>query len=201
MRSAATFAFASLLVLATPALAQKDAPDAAKQHADKVAEQVAANWASAPIEEVTQSSKGTARVDGKAIPYTQTAGTLTINKQGLTISGMTASNKPYDGTNTATIDNTNDALVTVVAGDHVTLNTSASATFSQANAGNNLTVTGSGFTISGAEANDYSLSQPTALANITALAISITATNQSKTYGFGGTSAVMLASAVGWLKL
>ncbi|KAK0359252.1 hypothetical protein LTR94_032056, partial [Friedmanniomyces endolithicus] len=89
MRSAATFAFASLLVLATPALAQKDAPDAAKQHADKVAEQVAANWASAPIEEVTQSSKGTARVDGKAIPYTQTAGTLTIrDEKGKPVASM-----------------------------------------------------------------------------------------------------------------
>ena len=89
MRSAATFAFASLLVLATPALAQKDAPDAAKQHADKVAEQVAANWASAPIEEVTQSSKGTACVDGKAIPYTQTAGTLTIrDEKGKPVASM-----------------------------------------------------------------------------------------------------------------
>lgn len=89
MRSAATFAFASLLVLATPALAQKDAPDAAKQHADKVAGEVAANWASAPIEEVTQSSKGTARVDGKAIPYTQTAGTLTIrDEKGKPVASM-----------------------------------------------------------------------------------------------------------------
>lgn len=71
--------FCSVLALAaSPALAQKDAPDAAKQHADKVAEEVAANWASAPVEEVTQSSKGTARVDGRSIPYTQTAGTLTI---------------------------------------------------------------------------------------------------------------------------
>lgn len=89
MRSAATFAFASLIALATPAFAQKDAPDAAKQHADKIAEEVAANWASAPVEEVTQSSKGTARVDGKAIPYTQTAGTLTIrDEKGKPVASM-----------------------------------------------------------------------------------------------------------------
>ncbi|MPS70526.1 MAG: peptidase S10 [Novosphingobium sp.] len=75
----ATLAFASLIALAQPALAQKsDAPDAAKQHAEKTAEAVAANWASAPVEEVTKTSKGTARVDGKAIAYTATAGTLTI---------------------------------------------------------------------------------------------------------------------------
>lgn len=89
MRSAATFALASLIALSAPALAQKDAPDAAKQHGDKVAEQIAANWASAPVEEVTQSSKGTARVDGKAIPYTQTAGTLTIrDEKGKPVASM-----------------------------------------------------------------------------------------------------------------
>ncbi|KQN04431.1 peptidase S10 [Sphingobium sp. Leaf26] len=89
MRPAAILSFASLIALASPALAQKDGPDAAKQHADKVAEAVAASWASAPVEEVTQSSKGTARVDGKSIPYTQTAGTLTIrDAQGKPVASM-----------------------------------------------------------------------------------------------------------------
>ncbi len=82
MRPSSRLALLPLIALAgalsAPALAQKDAPDAAKQHAEQVAEAVAANWASAPVEEVTKSSKGTARVDGKAIAYTQTAGTLTI---------------------------------------------------------------------------------------------------------------------------
>ena len=79
----------SLIALASPAIAQKDAPDAAKQHAEKIAEDVAANWASAPVEEVTQSSKGTARVDGKSIPYTQTAGTLTIrDEKGKPVASM-----------------------------------------------------------------------------------------------------------------
>jgi carboxypeptidase C (cathepsin A) len=79
MRLPASLAFASLLVLSQPAFAQKgDAPDAARQHAEKTAEAVAANWASAPVEEVTKTSKGTAKVDGKSIAYTATAGTLTI---------------------------------------------------------------------------------------------------------------------------
>ena len=78
MRLPISLTLVSLAALASPALAQKDAPDAQKQHAEKVAEAVAANWASAPVEEVTQSGKGTARVDGKSIAYTQTAGTLTI---------------------------------------------------------------------------------------------------------------------------
>ena len=78
MRLSATLTLASLIALAAPALAQKDAPDAAKAHAEKVADDVAKNWASAPVDEVAKSSKGVARVDGKAIAYTQTAGTLTI---------------------------------------------------------------------------------------------------------------------------
>lgn len=79
MRLPASLAFASLLVLSQPAFAQKgDAPGAARQHAEKTAEAVAANWASAPVEEVTKTSTGTAKVDGKSIAYTATAGTLTI---------------------------------------------------------------------------------------------------------------------------
>ena len=83
MRLPISLTLVSLAALASPALAQKDAPDAQKQHAEKVAEAVAANWASAPVEEVTQSGKGTARVDGKSIAYTQTAGTLTIRDEQL----------------------------------------------------------------------------------------------------------------------
>jgi carboxypeptidase C (cathepsin A) len=81
MRLTATLGFASLLALSLshPALAQKDgAPDAAKQHAEQTADEIAKNWASAPVEEVTKTSKGTASVDGKSIAYTATAGTLTI---------------------------------------------------------------------------------------------------------------------------
>ena len=89
MRLPISLTLVSLAALASPALAQKDAPDAQKQHAEKVAEAVAANWASAPVEEVTQSGKGTARVDGKSIAYTQTAGTLTIrDEQGKPMGSM-----------------------------------------------------------------------------------------------------------------
>ena len=51
MRLPISLTLVSLAALASPALAQKDAPDAQKQHAEKVAEAVAANWASAPVEE------------------------------------------------------------------------------------------------------------------------------------------------------
>lgn len=89
MRLPISLTLASLIALSVPAWAQKDAPDAAKAHDEKVADAVAANWASAPVEETMVSSKGTARVDGVSIPYTQTAGTLTIrDEQGKPVASM-----------------------------------------------------------------------------------------------------------------
>ncbi len=112
-----------------------------------------------------------------------TTAVLRIAPQPLTISGMRANDKPYDGTTTATIDNSGDAPVGVIAGDVVNLNTSTTASFSQANAGNFLTVTGSLFSISDADADNYSLSQPTAIASIEPALLTITASNQGLTYG------------------
>lgn len=79
MKSLATFAAISALALASPALAQRsDAPDAGKSHEKAVAEDIARNWASAPVEEVEKAVKGSVTIDGKAIAYTATAGTLTL---------------------------------------------------------------------------------------------------------------------------
>lgn len=81
MKLPATLAVVSLLVLSQPALAQKpddDAATAAKEHAKQTAKTVADNWASAPVEEVSKSTKGSVTVDGRSIAYTATAGTLTI---------------------------------------------------------------------------------------------------------------------------
>ena len=51
----------------------------------------------------------------------------------------------------------------------------------------------SGFSISGADAADYTLTQPTSSPNveITPALLTITANNQTPTYGFGGTSAAL----------
>ena len=109
--------------------------------------------------------------------------TGTITGVALTITGLTATNKVYDGTNTATLAGT-ATLSGVATGDtaNVTLVTSgATATFSQSNVGNGLGVTVLGFTLNGASAANYSLSQPTGLsANITAKTLTITANNVSK---------------------
>ena len=79
MKAISMLAAIPLVALAQPALAQKgDAPNAAKMHDEKVAEQIADSWASAPVEEVTKTTKGSVSVDGRSIAYTATAGTLTL---------------------------------------------------------------------------------------------------------------------------
>src|SRR5437867_6747737 len=101
-----------------------------------------------------------------------------ITAKGLTVSGITANNKVYDGTTTATLNVASAALVGVASGDSVTLNTgSATGVFANANAGTAKSVTVSGLTISGADAGNYTLTQPATTADITAATLtpSITA--------------------------
>mgnify|MGYP004461076051 FL=1 len=93
--------------------------------------------------------------------YTGTASkTFQITPKTLTVSGVAASNKVYDGTTTATIT---ASLQGVAGGDSVQLTTPA-ANFDTKDAGTGKAVTiaaGSSFTISGADAGNYTLTQPT----------------------------------------
>ncbi|MFT3893179.1 MAG: sortase [Anaerolineales bacterium] len=109
---------------------------------------------------------------------TYTNGVLTVN--GLTVTpSITANDKVYDGTNAATFT---CALTGVVPGDLVTC--SGTATFANKNVGNNKTVTATGLTLGGANSGNYTLSTTTATdtANITALAITVTAVTDTKVY-------------------
>lgn len=93
--------------------------------------------------------------------YTGTASkTFRITPKALTVSGVAASNKIYDGTTTATITAT---LQGVADGDSVQL-TPPAADFDTKDAGTGKAVTiaaGGSFTISGADAANYTLTQPT----------------------------------------
>ena len=94
--------------------------------------------------------------------------TANITPAPLTVSGVTASNKVYDGTTTATLNLASAKLVGVVAGDAVTLNTSkATGAFASSAVGTGISVAIAGLTLSGAQAGDYTLTQPTTTANIT----------------------------------
>ncbi|MDD5681585.1 MAG: YDG domain-containing protein, partial [Candidatus Omnitrophica bacterium] len=91
-----------------------------------------------------------------------------ITAKDMTVTGITANNKVYDGTTTATINTGSAAIVGKVSGDSVTLNTaSASGAFIDPNVGTGKTVIISGLVIEGADAGNYSLIQPTTTADIT----------------------------------
>src|SRR5207245_7515450 len=68
--------------------------------------------------------------------------------------------------------------------DRVTLKTGrAAATLSNKNVGTGKTVTVSGLTISGADAGNYSLTQPTTTADITKAALTVTADDKTRAAG------------------
>ena len=93
--------------------------------------------------------------------------TANITAKELTITSVTASSKIYDGTTSATISGT-AVLNGLITGDDVTLGAGVVVgQFADANAGSGKTVTVSGYTISGADANNYAVSQPILTADIT----------------------------------
>jgi hypothetical protein len=90
----------------------------------------------------------------------------TITKKGLTVSGITASDKVFDGNSTASLNLGGAALVGVISPDAVALSTGAAAgTFANPGVGT-WTVTISGLTLSGGASGNYSLTQPTTTASI-----------------------------------
>ena len=95
-------------------------------------------------------------VDNYNINYVN--GTMTVtDKIGLTIDGLTAQNKEYDGNNEAEIDNFG-TLVGVEVGDDVTLVTDvAVATFADVNVNDDIIVSVVGITLGGADADKYVL--------------------------------------------
>lgn len=95
-------------------------------------------------------------------PAANVTQTLTINPKALTVAGAAGDDKEYDGTVAATISGTLNGLV----GSDTVLFT-GTGTFADANVGTNKPVTSTS-TISGPQANRYTLTQPTGLtANIT----------------------------------
>jgi hypothetical protein len=127
-------------------------------------------------------------------PLTQNV-VISVTPIPVTIAGVGAANKVYDGTTAATITGTHsidgnidDTNLTVVSGD---------AAFAYKTAGNGTPVTFSGFSLSGTAAGNYILlAQPANVtANITQKPVTVTGFNITKTYdgtntvgGFGSLS-------------
>ena len=83
---------------------------------------------------------------------------------------MSAANKVYDATTAATLSGT--AGVTALGNDVVTVNGTGSGAFTDKNVGIGKAVTVSGYTLSGGDAANYSVVQPSGVtANITAASL------------------------------
>ncbi len=122
---------------------------------------------------------------------TALTGPGTITKAPLTITGVTATNKVYDGTRADTLAVAGAALVGIKGSDALTLGAGgATGLFATANAANNVTVVASGFTFSGAPSANYTLTQPGPLAaNITAKPITLLSVTKTYDGGTSGTAA------------
>jgi hypothetical protein len=119
---------------------------------------------------ITASQAG----NGTYNPATDVNQTLIINQLGITITGVTAANKPYDGNNSATL--TGGSLVGVLAGDLADVSfTAGTGTFASVNVGTGITVATTGYVLTGSASANYSLTaQPTTTADITQASQTIT---------------------------
>jgi YVTN family beta-propeller protein len=129
-----------------------------------------------------------------SVNYTPSAGTIAhaVNRTNLTVIGITANNKVYDRSKSATLNMASAALVGVAGGDTVTLNTTgATAEFADKTVGNGKNVSVSGLTLEGANAANYVLTPPVFTGNITPKTLAVggvTAANKS----YDGNSAATL---------
>ena len=106
-----------------------------------------------------------------------------IAQAPVTVSGVNAANKVYDGTTSATIAGT--AIVSGVLGNDDVGVEYGTAVFADANVGEGIAVAFSGFTLTGADKGNYYLSnQPASVAaNITKAPLTITAKDKAIVYG------------------
>ena len=101
----------------------------------------------------------------------------------LTITGIYGLNKVYNGTTAANAYGFS-TLTGVLPGDDVTIVSSPVFTFVTSNVGTGITITTTGYSITGIDAGKYTLTQPTLSANISPAPLTVIATSGiSKVYG------------------
>ena len=124
--------------------------------------------------------------------------TANITPAALTLGGITASNKVYDGTTAATLNTAGITFSGLVSGDSVSLGGAGIGTFADKNVGTGKTVTVSGYTLGGADAGNYTAAQPSGLtANITPATLTYTAT--PAVFTVGQTPSGLSGSAMGFV--
>ncbi len=120
--------------------------------------------------------------------------TANIAQALLAVNGVTATNKVYDGTATATLVGT--ATVTPFGSDAVSVDGVGVGSFADKNAGANKPVTVTGFTLGGLDAANYSILQPAELsATISQAALAITGLSAADKVYDGTAAATLLGTA------
>ncbi|MEI6551800.1 MAG: MBG domain-containing protein, partial [Actinomycetes bacterium] len=142
---------------------------------------------------LTPTAAGTCMVtatkaaNGNYLASSSISTAITVSPKGLTISGLSGSNKEFNGTRLGTATGT-PTLVGKVGSDDVLLGGTPTFTFASANVANGISLVASGYTLTGTTAGNYTLTQPTVTANITAKAARVSATNTTVAYGATVTS-------------
>ena len=118
-----------------------------------------------------------------------------VTQKEVTVSGITAANKEYDGNTDATVNASGATITGIVSGDSLTI--TATGTFADADVGNGKAVNLTLGALSGASAGNYKLAasgnQTTATANITAKNVSISAATVNDK-GYDGNANATVAS-------
>jgi hypothetical protein len=123
--------------------------------------------------------------------------TADITPKAITVTGITAADKVYDGTTTATVDGSSATLINAVVGDTVSFDDSnLTGTFAQSNVGTNIAVTMSNLALTGDDASNYTVTDASnATADITAQPLSINTDIASTTKVYDGNTSVDITSA------
>ncbi len=123
---------------------------------------------------------------GLGYAFSYTSGSLIVSKKTLTVSGLSADNKTYDGTTTGTV--TGGSLSGLESGDSVSFGTAA--TFADKNVGTGKTVT-LDYSISGTDSGNYNVTDSSDTANITAKALTMTGSSAANKVYDGATTATI----------
>jgi hypothetical protein len=115
---------------------------------------------------------------------TSASTTASITNKPLTVSGVTVTNKTYDGTTNATLNFSGATLSGIVSNDAVSLNSSGGVGFfADKNMGTNKAVAISGLAISGTDSGNYTLIQPTEIGNIASATLFVSVLSTNRLYG------------------
>ena len=137
----------------------------------------------------------TKAANGNFLAASSTSTAITVNPKGLTISGLTGVNKEFSGTRSGTVTGT-PTLVGKVGSDDVHLDGTPTFTFASENVATGIALTGAGYTLAGATAANYTLTQPMLTADITQKAARVAANNVTIAYGATVTNSAIASGLI-----